>query len=525
MRKNLLLLFLSLFFVPVGLFSQTVDIAVLATPGTSDYYNFRITDPAKREVALTHGRNYYAWGYDIVVPGKVTDPATGLTYTVTGVDQVFNNSFTDQYPSITLPQTIRAFPDNLFSNLGSVQFNIPDSLQELGERCFMNTSWTSGVDTLRMPPSLYSISSQAFWNARFGPVSAAGKFVMDLSACSKLKELGKKDYSVFQALSTPYIKDFLFPEGLEGIYYNAITGCSFDSLVFPSTLKGIMNQMIPISPGQRMRLDLRKTKQFVQTGQMYTSTLFPVICSPGTYIPENYQDVIFYLPADMTVAYKTNYEWSEQNGQMLECLTIPATGFSTYYLENENFEVPDDCIAYIVTGVQPGAAEDDPMEAVVKSFGPGSILPAKTAFILRGSPNKDQLYQAYVWGTEEDVTGNLLVGTAVEREFSEPGYKFYVFGKGVRGQGFYPQGIREGKSISLKPHKAGLRLPESLAPAKGIRFRFEELPEALPAGLHQTEAGRKRLAASETYDLQGRRVNGRPTRGFYIRDGRKTIVH
>ena len=214
-----------------------------------------------------------------------------------------------------------------------------------------------------------------------------------------------------------------------------------------------------------------------------------------------------------------------------EELTFSQNGYTSYYLENENFEVPAGCTAYIVTGVTP--VREGEGTAVLKAFGPGTLIPRQTGFILQGTPGAKQLYQAYISGTEADVSGNLLVGTAQEsEEFNAPGYKYFVFGKGMHGMGFYKQGTRDGASIRLTAHKAGLRLPDSLAPVKSLRFDFQSAKEQLLTGIsaalkaQASQAQTETSTASGTYDLQGRRLpQGQwPKPGLYLVNGRKTLI-
>ena len=233
--------------------------------------------------------------------------------------------------------------------------------------------------------------------------------------------------------------------------------------------------------------------------------------------------LVVNVPVDATHAYETNTDWSYFAGKYREQVNIGATGYTTYYLENENFKVPTGCTAYIITGVTPSGSITTPDNAIVKAFGAGKIIPKQTGFILQGTPNSTVIYQANVTGIEEDVTGNLLVGTATEREISGASYKYYVLSNsGDQGLGFYKQGTRGGASIKLKAHRAGLRLTESIARAKSFFIDFDAAREnANVAGIRnigQEAEGRDNVI----YDLQGRRVKN-PTHGIYIINGKKVI--
>ncbi|MGP1453834.1 MAG: hypothetical protein ACTTJ9_10450 [Segatella oris] len=235
------------------------------------------------------------------------------------------------------------------------------------------------------------------------------------------------------------------------------------------------------------------------------------------------------VPADATYAYENSTApsvgggaWSDHIGKYREEVNIGTTGYTTYYLENENFLIPAGCTAYIITGVTPSGSITTPDQAVVKAFTAGKIIPKKTGFILQGTPNSTVVYQANVTGPEEDVTGNLLVGTAVEQEISGAGHKFYVLANGDQGLGFYKQGTRGGTSIKLKPHRAGLRLDESIGRAKSLIFDFDAARrEAETTGIRSVRPEIQRRD-NAVYDLQGRRVIN-PTHGIYIINGKKII--
>ena len=233
-----------------------------------------------------------------------------------------------------------------------------------------------------------------------------------------------------------------------------------------------------------------------------------------------------YVPADATFNYETATgaatPWTAYVGKYREEVKIGTTGYASYYLANENFKVPTGCTAYIITGTVQNPNKTQPDQAIVKAFTAGKIIPKQTGFILQGTANSTVVYQANATGTEESMAGNLLVGTATEREFSSTGYRYYVLADGNQGLEFYKQGTREGMSIKLPAHRAGLRLPESIARSKSFTVDFDAArEEAETAGIsdvHSTAGSHPEAI----YDLQGRRVQ-HPTHGIYIINGKKII--
>lgn len=243
-------------------------------------------------------------------------------------------------------------------------------------------------------------------------------------------------------------------------------------------------------------------------------------------------NVKVYLPVDCSLNYKARSDW-EINARdntpvpYLERITLNANGYASLYLENENCEVPAGCTAYIVKGSKQGAGSYP--DADIKAFAAGSIIPKQTAFILENLNAKGQTigYHAHVSGTEVDVSGNLLVGSATETEFSGTGYRYYIFSSGSLGQGFYHQGTRKGESIKVKAHRAGLRLPvtgHGLAPAKAFVFDFEAAKQKLITGISVHPTTDATPKDDVIYDLQGRRVT-HPTRGIYIVNGKKIMFN
>ena len=234
-----------------------------------------------------------------------------------------------------------------------------------------------------------------------------------------------------------------------------------------------------------------------------------------------------FVPLECTYRYKADifFKYHTKQYDLLpnyyEELKIGPNGYTSYYLEHENFEVPTGSTAYIIKGATNRLNHTG--DAVVEAFPAGSIIPKQTGFILSGTAGSTVAYRACVDGSEVDVTGNLLVGTATEQEFSGAGYKYYIFGNGSEGQGFYHQGTRKGNSMKVGAHRAGLKLPTTgFSPAKPFVFNFEEAVRNTVTGIStvKTESAAK---DAPIYNLQGCRVTN-PTNGIYIVNGKKVLI-
>lgn len=263
-------------------------------------------------------------------------------------------------------------------------------------------------------------------------------------------------------------------------------------------------------------------------------------------------EMIIYTPIDCNTSYKKKL--IEQNTilgttnkpaypQLRERLTISPhyDGVKTYYLENENFQVPAGTKAYIVTGRKTDGNGTNYAEA--KEFGQGLLIPAKTGFFLIGNP-QEYTYAAAVdktpgskdAGTEgENTDGNLMVGTATDSQVfnATDGGKYYVITRGKDTHprygnkiGFFYQGgnegSRDGSKMTLRAHQAGLYLPAGIALSKKFEIDFFAALENETTGIEKLDASHESSTKKIIYDLHGRRVQN-PTKGIYIVNGKKTM--
>lgn len=431
------------------------------------------------------------------VSTEFTQTINGVTLTYNIIDQANRHvEVKDQQNSNSLTPPILTFPEAVYKP-GETE---PYTITKIAMGIFDGNwgSWSaSGTITLIFPSSLETIEWMAF-------AHAYGVDVVDLSKCTKLKELVGLNFH------RGTISKLYLPEGIERIGGRTFDDNKLESLDLPSTINEL---------GSWAFADNRKLKVV----NLRKLPAVPIVSSTYSPFINTHPDLKIYVNTDLSASYATATGWSNEIGKYVETIDMNASGYTTFYLENENFKVPDGCTAYIITGVTPSGSLTTPDQAIVKAFTAGKIIPKQTGFILQGTPNTTIEYRAAVTGIEEDVTGNLLVGTATEREINGAGYKYYVLSNsGDQGLGFYKQGTRGGASIKLKAHRAGLRLTESIARAKSFFIDFDAAREnANVAGIRnigQEAEGRDNVI----YDLQGRRVKN-PTHGIYIINGKKVI--
>ena len=124
--------------------------------------------------------------------------------------------------------------------------------------------------------------------------------------------------------------------------------------------------------------------------------------------------------------------------------------------------------------------------------------------------------------SHSQMLSNLLVGvpTATIVNPTDGDYTNFILANDeVKGIGFYPLA----SAGEIGPNKAYLQLPTSILPpasARQFRMVFEDEEEVTGINALNKKGA---LSNEKFFDLQGRRVM-KPTRGLYIKDGKKIMV-
>ena len=493
MKKFLLFLFV-LLSTEVVLAQTPAPFLVTTAEGVPLYY--RVTDAVNKKVAIVSkpDLNYY-------------DPSTRVHY-----DKVI-------IPSTVMHDGIMYDVDyiNLLTSIETDSLYIPDDCK-LSFQCFANFK----LKRLVLPKNLTVLPDNCLW-----ALYVANGDVEEVWINSKLKRIES-----FSTWSTSWgIKRL---RGFTSSNIEEIQNMSFDPnsggadlindlAILPQTIR-VIDQGAFLSPLSLNKLTIPLSMEnlggynYDISGDVYISHNTPFTLGGNAFGTQSTLKV--HVPVDRSFAFKPEAGWSEYTDKIVEELKIGPNGYTSYYLENENFEVPAGCTAYIIkTVTQQGTANLG--LTTEEAFAAGSVIPKQTGFILKGTAGSTVYYRAGLTGvTEVDVTGNLLVGTATEQEISGAGYKYYLFGKGAKGQGFYHQTGRDGNSIKLGAHRAGLKLATSgFAPAKELIFNFDD---ATTTGVNTVQPAVEKKN-DVIYDLQGRRVTN-PSRGIYIVNGKKVVI-
>ena len=480
----------SLFFLCFLLFSVVGKAQVTFDVNSAEGYPLRYTviDAVNRYVSVESVSkslvpNSFA---KITIPATVIKSGETEPYHVTEVaDDAFHFSGGSAYfnglKQVILPEGIKRIGTRAFRvNFNLTEFHFPSTLEEIGAYAFvfseknMKTIDLSNTKITSLPNDVFADN----------PIFGSFPGVTTIKLPQTLQEIGS---SVF---SNSLVKTLEIPYNVHSINVNAFMKMKkLEDIEFKNPVPATITYSNP-----------SEINSFLNYGNANLQTI--------------------YVPIDATVAYKVPASWSQHASKFREKVKIGPHGYTSFYLENENFEVPAGCTAYIIKSVtQEGTTNfGRTTEQVIPA---GSVIPKQTGFILKGTAGSTVTYRANLTGvTEVDVTGNLLVGTATEQEISGAGYKYYLFGYGAKGQGFYHQTGRDGNSIKLGAHRAGLKLSTSgFAPAKELIFNFEDATTNGISSVEQTAEPRTDVI----YDLQGRRVKN-PVNGIYIVNGRKVVI-
>lgn len=466
-------------------------------------------DASHNEVAVTQKQpatsSYYSG--TVEVPATVT--YNGTTYTVTYIDdEAFANKARNGIviDSLSLPSTILKSGGMILKYAKIKKFCTPENLKEI-PAYFL---WDSEIEEIWLSPNIVKVGDYAL-NAVEGLKRVHG------FSKTKIEELGL-------GCLRGYTNIGVYGSNLDGDKIAYIK----DMATLPPTIRNIGDAVFIGAQATQAQLPLENFMvpntieniggyNFEISGKVTVPHLNPFTLGENAFGTTSTLKI--QVPIDRSFAFKTVYAWSSYADKIIEDIKIGSTGYTTYYLNNENFLVPAGCTAYIITGVTPSGNQALPDQAIVKAFGAGKIIPKQTGFVLQGPANSTVTYQAQVTGVEEDVTGNLLVGTATGEEFSTTGKRYYVLAAGSQGMGFYKQGVREGKSINLPAHRAGLCLDASIARAKGLIIDFDAAREATGISSINSDVQKKE---DVIYDLQGRRV-AHPSHGIYIINGKKVV--
>ena len=235
--------------------------------------------------------------------------------------------------------------------------------------------------------------------------------------------------------------------------------------------------------------------------KIYDGDLYLLKCSNSTGYFANTNNTS-YKPAYL---YRKTYQ-----------LSIGAEGYATLYYGSNDVVLPAGVKAYTYE-----LNGDKLSPAVTYDGDNGDILPHATAVIVKGTPN--MVYTLDVKNTQKTSGSSVLRGSddavSTQLDGDAAGSKYYMFGKGNDGLGFY-YAKADGSAFVNSEHRAYLCLNSTLA-AKGFTL---VLPDGtnIPTGVGPVNGAREASADGKSaawYDLSGRQVE-RNAKGLYIHKGK-----
>ncbi len=188
-------------------------------------------------------------------------------------------------------------------------------------------------------------------------------------------------------------------------------------------------------------------------------------------------------------------------------VNIGATGYATLYYSDRALVVPENVAAYTYK-VTNGKLDESYL------YNAGETIPAATGVVLKAAPGEYTFAASQKAG---DVDADNLLKGSDEATQTTGGAVYYKLSLNKAGDansvGFY-YGAADGAAFTNGAHKAYLALPA----ASGVRaFLFNG---NTTTGIQNAIANN---AASQVYDLQGRRVQS-AQKGLYIINGKKVLV-
>lgn len=518
--------------------SDTKD-RVMEIPGEIIVQTDLIADP----LGTSHWKGWYVSAVnssamtDAEVSGSVST-FLRMPYSASVASGTFKGMATLEEVSFEDSQLTKV-PENLFQDCRGLRtLNFTNSkIMEIGAYAFTGCSGMPSIDlsqtqittigrnafegcyastSVKLPATLASMGEQAFkYNSQLKAIDFTG---------TKLTVIPTEAFKGCVTLA-----DVVLGEQVTEIGSSAFAACGIRTIEIPQTISKIGAWAF----GSATSLPMQPLEKVYFRGEV-----------PPTFADSPFrgakETAVLYVPTDCAAAYKTALGANSRIGKyanpttdartrIREQMKISKYGYNSYYLDTENFLVPQGVTAYIVTGRPEYDKRVD-----VQTYAAGTAVPKQNGFFLYAPGLEGQTvdYEAAVEpGKEQPIRSkNCMQGSRYGTTIDAGHGKCYILAAGPEqtkeSVGFYYQKGTAGKSMTLKAHSAGLVLDAEMALSKQGGFSFTEFFASLAGettGIE--EIGMAKQAGGETtiYDMQGRRV-GKPMRGMYIVNGKKVVI-
>ncbi len=311
--------------------------------------------------------------------------------------------------------------------------------------------------------------------------------------------LGRKAF----CLGDGVLRSITIPASVKTIGSNAFDRCSgLQSITIPASVKTIGSSAFSECPG------LQSITLWASSPSGYDSAPF-ANCT-------NLQKI--YVLSDAVDTYKLNWPAYESkitaiaNPAAVTANNVTGTfagNWCTYYNSNANVQVDAATTIYTISATSGSTAT---LHEV-----PGKIIKAGQGVILKSTGISIELTYTSTAATDDDYTGNLLKGVNVDTPCETNVNYTLAIENGVFGLFKY-------SGTTLHANKA--YLPASAITAAGVRgFAISYGDEATAIEKLENEARieHEESAAAKYYNLSGQRVE-QPTKGLYIRNGKKVVI-
>lgn len=424
----------------------------------------------------------------VTIPTSVTYSET--TYTVTSIG---NFAFKEtSLTSATIPASVMTIGESAFEKAGltSVTFEAGSLLTTIGSYAFGD----AGLTSITIPASVKTIGHGSF----------RGNFLTSVTfeAGSQLTTIGQGAFYYCTSLTSITIPASVTTIG-EGAfqYCTSLTSTTIPASVTTieggafykcSKLASVIVYRLPAAPAPALG-----SQTFDDNAAVRKIYVTPTSYSSFSTVWSAYASDLVYIP-DAFIGTNISANQDPQNTSNYWC---------TYYNPTYSMQVPSGVTIY------KAKVSDDHTKVILTEVA-GNTITVGQAVVLKkiGSASITLSQKLEAAG---DYSGNELKGGSTVTD----GYQAYTltamnYGSGQKTMGFYwfsPSG-------TLDANKAHLELANSSA--RGfIGFDEDDGATAIeaPEIVSDSDDG-------DIYDLMGRKVEGQPTKGIYVKQGRKFIV-